>query len=68
MTFWQSEKAFERLPLVLYTASVLKKFPPKQRTSPLGICYLRVGGFTQRGHRKERVSSDDGEVKSKSLG
>jgi len=46
VTFWQSEKAFEKLPLVLYTISVLKKFPSKQRAHSLGICYLGVGGFT----------------------
>ena len=40
VTFWQSEKAFEKLPLVLYTLPVLKKFPSKQRAHSLGICYL----------------------------
>lgn len=45
VTFWQSEKAFEKLSLVLYTISVLKKFPSKQIRS-LGICYLGAGGFT----------------------
>lgn len=68
--FWQSEKTFEKLPVVLYTASMLNPpLAPQTKAHSLPICSIGVGGFNWRGLGKKRVSlSEEGEAESKSLG
>lgn len=70
-TSWQSEKAFEKLPLVLYALHMLKNPPlspspcPKKKDHFLSVWYFRVWGFTQRGQgRKECPLVEEGTQKA----